>query len=290
MKILIWGHTGFLGSRLLPLLESDSNLEIIKAKSRLENYADVIEELISCKPDKVINVAGLTGRPNVDWCEDHKVETLQVNTIGASVLGDYCHRQGIHLVYVGTGCIYEYDEEHQMPEMGAKIKPFTEEDEPNFTDSFYARSKILTEKILKEYDNVLILRVRMPISDDFSPRSFITKIKNYEKVVNIPNSMTILTDLLPVMKQMTLDGKTGIYNFTNPGILSHNMILDLYKKYIDPDFTYQNFSLDEQAKILKAGRSNNFLDSDKLTSEYPVPSAASSIHEVFKRIKSNTEN
>jgi hypothetical protein len=25
------------------------------------------------KPTHVINAAGLTGRPNVDWCEDHKV-------------------------------------------------------------------------------------------------------------------------------------------------------------------------------------------------------------------------
>lgn len=25
------------------------------------------------KPTHVLNAAGLTGRPNVDWCEDHKV-------------------------------------------------------------------------------------------------------------------------------------------------------------------------------------------------------------------------
>jgi hypothetical protein len=30
-------------------------------------------------------------------------------------------------------------------------------------------------------------------------------------------------------------------------------------QYIDPQFTWVNFSLEEQAKILKAGRSNNEL-------------------------------
>ena len=25
------------------------------------------------KPTHILNAAGLTGRPNVDWCEDHKV-------------------------------------------------------------------------------------------------------------------------------------------------------------------------------------------------------------------------
>ena len=34
--------------------------------------------LVTCflqvKPTHVLNAAGLTGRPNVDWCEDHKVK------------------------------------------------------------------------------------------------------------------------------------------------------------------------------------------------------------------------
>jgi hypothetical protein len=32
------------------------------------------------------------------------------------------------------------------------------------------------------YKNVLILRVRMPISDDLNPRNFITKISRYARV------------------------------------------------------------------------------------------------------------
>ena len=57
-----------------------------------------------------------------------------------------------------------------------------------------------------------------------------------------------------------------MYNFCNPGAISHNEILDMYKKYIDPTYTYTNFTLDEQAAILKAGRSNNTLDHTKLCS------------------------
>ena len=51
----------------------------------------------------------------------------------------------------------------------------------------------------------------------------------------------------------------GVYNFCNPGAISHNEILDMYKKYIDPSFTYTNFTVEEQDKILLAGRSNNTL-------------------------------
>ena len=62
---------------------------------------------------------------------------------------------------------------------------------------------------------------------------------------------------------------TGVYNFTNPGIILHNQVLDLFIKYIDPNFTYSNFSVKEQAKILKVDRSNNELDVTKLLRNVP---------------------
>jgi hypothetical protein len=50
------------------------------------------------------------------------------------------------------------------------------------------------------------------------------------QVCNIPNSMTILDDLLPVSVIMSERKLTGVFNFTNPDAISHNEILDLYKE------------------------------------------------------------
>lgn len=132
----------------------------------------------------------------------------------------------------------------------------------------------------------------MPISDDLSPRNFVTKIVKYDKVVNIPNSMTVLTDLLPISLIMSERGLTGIYNFCNPGAISHNEVLDLYKKYVDPSYTYANFSVEEQAKILKAGRSNNTMDHTKLCASMPdvhIPEIHESMERVFQRMRDNLE-
>lgn len=159
-----------------------------------------------------------------------------------------------------TGCIYHYDEKHPI----GGPNPFTEEDEPNFSGSFYSSTKAMVEKLIKNYPNVLTLRFRMPVSDDLHPRNFVTKITKYAKVVNVPNSMTILHDLLPAAIAMAEAKLTGVYNFTNKGAISHNEVLALYKKYIDSDFTWQNFSVEEQAKVIKAGRSNCELDTRKL--------------------------
>merc|ERR1711990_1188433 len=115
-------------------------------------------------------------------------------------------------------------------------KRFTEEDVANFHGSFYSHTKALVEDMCRSYDNLLLLRLRMPISDDLHHRSFVTKISKYAKVVNIPNSMSILAELLPVAVTMTQRGLKGIFNFTNPGAISHNDILELYREHIDPTF------------------------------------------------------
>ncbi len=132
----------------------------------------------------------------------------------------------------------------------------------------------------------------MPISDDLSPRNFVTKIVSYAKVVNVPNSMTVLTDLLPISLIMAERKLTGIYNFCNPGAISHNEVLDLYKKYVDNSYTYENFSLEEQDKILKAKRSNNTLDHQKLVNALPdveIPEIHASMEKVMQRMKANLE-
>ena len=100
----------------------------------------------------------------------------------------------------------------------------------------------MVEDLLKVYPTTCTLRVRMPISDDLSPRNFLTKIIKYDKVVNIPNSMTVLTEMLPISLIMAERKLTGIYNFCNPGAISHNECLELYKKHVDHDYTWENVS------------------------------------------------
>jgi len=280
--ILIFGRTGWIGGKLGDLLKNDSQA-FKYANSRLENRESLAKELDEIKPKYVLNAAGVTGRPNVDWCEDHKQEVLRSNVIGCLNLADLCYLRNIHLTIFATGCIFKYDNEHPM---GGKT--FTEEDDSNFNGSYYSYTKGMVEKMLRAYPNVLTLRVRMPISDDLAPRNFITKITKYAKVVNIPNSMTILHDLLPISIKATQREIKGILNFTNPGAISHNEILALYKEYIDPEFTWVNFTEEEQNKILKAERSNNELSADRMLKLFPgVLHIKDGIKGVFQRMKAN---
>ncbi len=141
------------------------------------------------------------------------------------------------------------------------------------------------EELLKEFDNVCTLRVRMPIISDLqNPRNFITKIFRYQKMVNTPNNMTILDELLPISIKMAKHNLQGIWNFTNPRMVSHNEILEMYRQYIKPGFSWKNFTLEEQAKVIIAPWSNNELDASKLQGEFPevLPIKESLIKYVFE--------
>jgi 3,5-epimerase/4-reductase len=208
-----------------------------------------------------------------------------LHAAGASLVSSDPHPASLSLTAAARRCIYTYDAAH--PVGGA---PFTEADAPNYVGSFYSLTKGMVDKLSPHYAHALTLRLRMPISDDLSPRNFITKITAYARVINVPNSVTVLHDMLPVAAAMMERGVTGLFNFTNPGVVSHNDILEGYKREIDPSFWFANFSEEEQSKVLKAGRCNNHLDVAKLQAAVPdmrIPPADEAVAGVFARMKAN---
>ncbi|EMC95289.1 hypothetical protein BAUCODRAFT_72815 [Baudoinia panamericana UAMH 10762] len=260
-RYLIWGKGGWVAGHLESLLRRQSK-DVHVTGTRMEDQSEVCKVLDNVKPTHVINCAGKNGRPNVDWCEDNKIETIQANVLGTLTLANECFKRDIHNIVMATGCIYASD--YTLDKTRLTSQPFIETDRANFEGSFYSYAKSRVEDILKVYPNILVLRLRMPVSDDLHPRNFVTKIMRYAHVVNVPNSNSILHDLLPLIVPLAESRVTGVLNFTNPGAISHNEVLTLYKEIVDPSYMWKNFTLDEQARVIKADRSNCELDCSKL--------------------------
>jgi 3,5-epimerase/4-reductase len=223
------------------------------------------------------------------------VENINDNLFSPIGLAEISKKNGIHFTYLGTGCIFEYDEQKHI--YGNQETGFLEADLPNFFGSSYSIVKGYTDRLMQLLysDSTLNARIRMPITDEQdSPRNFITKITTYKKVCSIPNSMTVLDELLPVLIEMALKKQVGTVNLTNPGLISHNEILEMYKEIVDPDFTWSNFSIEEQNQILASKRSNNCLDTMKLTNttlsfKNPVTPIKDAVRSVFFRMKKDQD-
>ena len=273
MKVLIYGGDGWIGNQVVSLLSEHT---VVKGKARAENIGDLEEEIKLVNPTHIMSFIGRTHGligdktyTTIDYLEQKgKIkENVRDNLYSPLVLAILANKYKIHFTYMGTGCIFEYDELHPF---GKEINGFTEDDSPNFYGSGYSVVKGYTDKLMHLFaDNVLNVRIRMPITSDYNSRNFVTKIINYEKICSVANSMTVLPELLPLMIDMAEKKITGTINLTNPGLITHNEILTMYKEIVDNNFTWDNFTVDEQNKILAAGRSNNYLDTSRLESLYP---------------------
>ena len=302
-KFLIFGANGWIGSKAYEHLIS-SGFVVVKAVSRADSYNEVKSEIINVRPTHVMSFIGRThGTYNgeeistIDYLEKPGmlVENIKDNLYGPLILASVCKKLKCHFTYLGTGCIFNYDEKH--PNNGG-ADGFKESEEPNFFGSSYSIVKGYTDKLMHDiYDNhVLNIRIRMPITSEVNPRNFITKITKYNKICSIANSMTVLDDLLPIMVQYAIEYKVGTYNFTNPGVITHDDILTMYKEIVDPEFKWNNFSIEEQDAILASKRSNNALDTTKLQQTTPavkpiklaVSDALLNMKKTFIRTNKNT--
>jgi dTDP-4-dehydrorhamnose reductase len=287
MIVYIIGHKGWIGQKMCKLFE-ENDIQVVLSEFRAEDNR-IYEDILNKKVTHVFCCSGRThgeldGKvyQTIDYLEDIKTTSINVNDnlyVPVS-LAMFCDKNSLHFTYIGTGCIFNYDEEHTI-ENG---KGFTEEDYPNFFGSQYSIVKGFTDKLIRN-TGALTLRIRMPLSSDKSDRNFISKITKYEKICSIKNSMTVLDDMLPLCISMMKNNEKGTYNFTNPGSISHNEILELYTEIVDPNFKWTNFDITEQDKILKSKRSNNFLDTTKLTNKYSVKNIKEATIDVLHKMK-----
>lgn len=284
MSWVVFGHRGWIGQQVLKILHQ-RGFSVHTPNVRADDVQAVESLLHEIRPDYVISLIGRTHGPGfttIDYLEqDGKlVENIRDNLYAPFVLARVCEKLGIHFTYLGTGCIFSY------PNKDTSHK-FRESDAPNFFGSSYSIVKGYTDLMMHQMPGVLNLRIRMPITGEVHPRNFITKITNYAKICSIPNSMSVLPDLIPIMIDLATKRIVGTINLTNPGVISHNEILSMYRDIVDPNFTWVNFSQEEQRAVLQSERSNNYLDTTLLEQHAPH---VKPIHEAVKDVLYNMVN
>ena len=201
---IIIGGTGYLGNHIFMTLKKQMK-NVMKISTRLEDIEGLKKQLTLFKPKYVINAAGLTGSPNIDWCDNNKEKTIETNITYQLTLCHICKELNIHLTIFGSGGIFK----------GNVMRK--EEDQGDFADKFYSEARIYLENICKHYDNVLYLRINYPLSSCTNKKNLLVKVLGFKSVTNKPMSITCVDTLFPILTQIIENGEIGIMNFVNPG-------------------------------------------------------------------------
>jgi dTDP-4-dehydrorhamnose reductase len=275
MRILFFGSRGWIGKQFGDYLNSHG-ITYISTDVRADDEKAVEEEIKLYSPTHIISFIGRThgGEYNtIDYLElpGKLKDNLRDNLYSPVILSILCERYDIHYTYLGTGCIFSSDD--------PTTTSIDDDEKPDFFGSSYSIVKGFTDRLQHLYSkNTLNLRIRMPIVNFQHDRNFLSKIFKYSKICSMPNSMTVLEDMFPVIMDMIQNKTTGTFNLVNKGLITHNEILEMYKEHIDKGFTWENFSVEEQNAILLSKRSNTQLLTDKLYSLYPdIPDIKTSV-------------
>jgi dTDP-4-dehydrorhamnose reductase len=149
MRVLITGVNGLLGQKLVGLLKSIEEVEVIGAGRGanrtslaekhyrlmdVENRQEVITVLQETKPNSVIHTAAMT---QVDDCELEQEACYRANVEAVKNVVEGCELIKAHLVHLSTDFIFD-----------GSHGPLAEEEAPNPVN-YYGQAKLMAEDIVR---------------------------------------------------------------------------------------------------------------------------------------------
>lgn len=258
-KVLIFGN-GQLSMHFQNYFAAEGSEVVVASRPEVDvtNFDQVNSVISQTQPTVVINATGVT---NVDWAETNQEETAAVNIQGAENIAKACQSAGVYMVHVSTGYV------HHSHSTADERK---EQDQPNPLN-YYSYSKAKADEVLMRMVNqglkLLIVRPNMLLSAVPHPKNVLAKMVMYSKFHDVPNSMTVVEDLVSVTGQLIDKQKTGLYNVVNSGLSTPFKIANMLKEIINPDMQIEKLSKAEVEKMFTIKRPDTILSIEKLNRE-----------------------
>lgn len=279
-KILIFGN-GQMGNFYQRFFtEKDIPTEI--ASVDITNRNEVEVAVNAFNPTVVINCAAKT---NLEWCGENKLETFNVNVLGADTIAQVCDSKNIYFIHLSSGCIFESKDGND-----AKV----ETDEPH-PAAFYSWTKVWAEEMIqfnKSKDfKYLILRPRQPVSTEVNYKNMLIKMLLFSKFVDTPNTGTVIEDMMQWTLELIEKQVIGVVHVANEGWVTPYDIGLLIKKYILPELEPEKITKEELDRITPNRRVDTVLNVDKLkglVSE--VKSYKERLEEVIQQLAENIKH
>jgi len=264
--ILLLGGRGYVGQAFRKYLESRQidYMSISRTDCDYTDTSSLVDLIHRTKPAFLINAAGYTGKPNVDACELDRANCLAGNAVLPGIIRDACESTGLPWGHVSSGCIFTGRR--------GDGQGFTEDDPPNFSfrtnnSSFYSGTKALGEEVLLGSESCYVWRLRIPFDRCDGPRNYLSKLINYDTLLEAENSISHLDDFARCCVE-SFERKIpfGTYNVTNTGAVTTQQVVEQIREHLLPTKSFRFFENEPQfMKIAaKAPRSNCVMDNAKL--------------------------
>lgn len=214
MKVLVTGANGQLGFDVCRELENRKieHKGIYRTDFDLSNEEETYKYVINYAPDVVIHCAAWTA---VDKAEDEVEAATQVNVNGTKAIAKACKELNAKMIYISTDYVFQgigeifYEPEDQTKPLGV-----------------YGATKLEGEKAVQELlQKYFIVRISWVFG--INGNNFVktmlrlSETRNEISVVcDQIGSPTYTADLAPLLCDMAVSDKYGVYHATNEGVCS----------------------------------------------------------------------
>lgn len=155
-KLFVLGIGGLTGSKIVQYAREDfeifgsynlrdPKLAFVKSVNLdITNTEKIGQILKEAKPDVVINTTGIN---NVDYCEKHPKEALEINVLAVKEICKITKNLGIKFLQLSSDSVFD----------GNKQLPYDETDIPN-PINYYGKTKLESENIVLENPDNIVIR------------------------------------------------------------------------------------------------------------------------------------
>lgn len=170
MNILILGGCGYIGSVLSPMLARNNKITIFDAQwfgNHLERHDNInivkgdirdVESIPLEGVEAIVHLANIANDPGVEL---NPSLSWEVNVLATQQIADRASRMGVkHFIFASSGSVY-----------GIKSEPKVSEDLPLTPISVYNKTKMVAERVLLSYGDVMQVHCIRPATVcGWSPR------------------------------------------------------------------------------------------------------------------------
>ena len=222
-KIYVAGAGGMLGDAIYKVFKDDYEL-LCTDKNVTDDWVNYLDfrdfymyrkDVIEFNPDYLFHIGAYT---DLEWCEEHKDETMLVNAICVETAVEIANELDIPIVYISTAGIFDGNK----PE-------FDELDTPNPLD-MYAKGKYGGERYVIEHaKKYYIFRAGWmmgggPRKDKKFIQKIMKQLKDGAKELFVVNDKdgtpTYTIDFSRTLKAVIENGMYGLYNCVCGGLTS----------------------------------------------------------------------
>ena len=209
MKIFVTGTGGQLGTDLVRVLDGHQAITPARSEVDITDSGSVVGALRQTKPDLVINCAAFT---DVDRAQTDVDRAFLTNATAVRILAEGAGEIGAHFTTISTDHVFD----------GTKSGPYTELDSPSPV-SVYGQSKAAGER--QAGPDATIVRTSWLCGE--TGRNMVKTILNLldkddplRFVDDQIGHPTFTADLAPIVLELSLQRRSGIFHATNQGAVS----------------------------------------------------------------------